>query len=122
MTDEAFDFFLQNGLGFKTSQKWASRQTLQEDYKAIQNVVTNKIAAAKRIYFSSKYGNYKKEIRRKGDTLSNNLYFLVINMIYRFFQKLNMHLPSMKLAYFRKKKSFLLVVGLWQRKTSSEIG
>ena len=45
--------------------------TLQVDYKAIGKMITNKIAAAERKYFNSKYGNCKGN-QNKGNTLSNN--------------------------------------------------
>ena len=57
MTDELFDLSAKRTRLHNKAKSEPLNEKLQNDYKAFRNMVTNKIAAAKKKYFSDKYEN-----------------------------------------------------------------
>ena len=57
MTDELFDLSAKRTRLHNKAKSEPLNEKLQNDYKAFPNVVTNKIAAAKKKYFSDKHEN-----------------------------------------------------------------
>ena len=57
MTDELFDLSAKRTRLHNKAKSEPLNEKLQNDYKALRNMVTNKIAGAKMKYYSNKYEN-----------------------------------------------------------------
>ena len=77
MTDELFDLSAKRTRLHNKAKSEPLNEKLQNDYKAFRNMVTNKIAAAKKKYYSNKYehcrGNENEEWRFVKQISTTNL-------------------------------------------------